>query len=292
LDAVPAMNETGDRRPGPKAKLLLVGVTFLAILVPYLFWQGTWFGRPLTDKEMAEYLGPTAKPRKTQHALVQLSERMARGEEEAVRRWYPAILGLGSHPVPEVRVTVAWLMGQDNKSSDFHTALSAMVRDPNPLVRRNAALALVRFGDGTGRAELLTMLRPYRVLSPTPGVLNFRLREDDSVSTGTLLARIQSSPQQPNEVRSPLPGFFETKLVEEGKTVAAGEEIIQLSPAEEQVWEALRALYLVGEPEDLPDIERLTGRAAHMSDRIQQQARLTVAAVKQRNLPPERLTSN
>jgi biotin carboxyl carrier protein len=286
------MNETGDKRPGPKAKLLLLGVTFLAILVPYLFWQGTWFGRPLTDKEMAEYLSPTAKPRKTQHALVQLSERMARGEEEAVRRWYPAILGLGSHSVPEVRVTVAWLMGQDNKSSDFHEALSAMVRDPNPLVRRNAALALVRFGDGTGRAEILTMLRPYRVLSPTPGALNFRLREDDSVSTGTLLARIQYSPQQANEVRSPLPGFFETKLVEEGKTVAAGEEIIQLSPAEEQVWEALRALYLVGEPEDLPDIERFTGRAAHMSDRIQQQARLTVAAVKQRNLPAERLTSN
>jgi HEAT repeat protein len=232
---------------------------------------------------MAEYLSPSAKPRKTQHALVQLSERIGRGQEELVRKWYPAIQALGSHTVPEVRVTVAWLMGQDNKCADFHTALSALVRDPNPLVRRNAALSLVRFGDGAGRVELLTMLRTYRVLSPNIGVLNFRLQEDDSVNTGTLLARIRSDPQQANEVRSPLPGFFESKLVEDGKIVAVGEEIILLSPAEEQVWEALRALYLAGQPQDLPDIERFTGRAPHMGDRIQQQARLTVAAIKQRN---------
>ena len=279
------MNKPEDKRPGPKAKLLLLAVTFLAILVPYLFWQGTWFGRPLSDKEIAEYLNPSAKPRKTQHALVQLSERIVRGETEAVRKWYPAIQDLDSHPVPEVRVTVAWLMGQDNKSEAFHTALSTLVRDPNPLVRRNAALSLVRFGDAAGRVELVTMLRPYRILSRSKGVVNFRLQEDDSVSTGTLLARIQSGPQQANEVRSPLPGFFESKLVEEGKTVAVGEEIILLSPAEEQVWEALRALYLVGQPEDLPDIERFTGRAPHMGDRIQQQARLTVAVIKQRNPP-------
>jgi hypothetical protein len=279
------MNKPEDKRPGLRAKLLLLGVTFLAILVPYLFWQGTWFGRPLADKEIAEYLSPSAKPRKTQHALVQVSERIVRGEAESVRKWYPAIEDLGNHSVPEVRVTVAWLMGQDNKSEAFHAALSTLVRDPNPLVRRNAALSLVRFGDAAGRVELVTMLQPYRVLSRNEGVLNFRLQEDDSVSTGTLLARIQSGPQQANEVRSPLPGFFESKLVEEGKTVAVGEEIILLSPAEEQVWEALRALYLVGQPEDLPDIERFTGRAPHMGDRIQQQARLTVAAIKQRNSP-------
>ena len=271
-----------DNRPGPRAKLLLLVVTFLTVLVPYLFWQGTWFGRPLTDNEMAEYLSSSAKPRKTQHALVQLSEKIIRGEGESVRRWYPAVQELVTHSVPEVRVTVAWLMGQDNKSDAFHAALSALVRDPNPLVRRNAALSLVRFGDAGGRTELLTMLQPYRVVSPKEGVLNFRLQEDDSVSTGTLLARIQAGPKEVNEVRSPLPGFFDGKLVEEGRKVRVGDEIILLTPAEEQVWEALRALYLIGQPEDLPDIERYTGRAPHMGDRIQQQARLTVAAIKQR----------
>ena len=102
-----------DNRPGPRAKLLLLGVTFLTVLVPYLFWQGTWFGRPLTDKEMAQYLSSSAKPRKTQHALVQLSEKIIRGQPDSARRWYPAVQELASHSVPEVRVTVAWLMGQE-----------------------------------------------------------------------------------------------------------------------------------------------------------------------------------
>jgi len=276
------MKKLEDSRPGPRAKLLLLAATFLAVLVPYLFWQGAWFGRPLTDNELAEYLSPTAKPRKTQHALVQLSERMAGGGTESVRKWYSSVLELGSHSVPEVRVTVAWLMGQDNGSNAFHAALLNLVRDQNPLVRRNAALSLVRFGDGAGRVELLTMLGPYQVLSPHEGVLKFRLQEEDSVSTGTLLARVQSGPRQVNEVRSPLPGFVDSKLVEEGKKVSAGEAILLLSPAEEQVWEALRALFLIGQPEDLPQIERFTGRAPHMGDRIQQQARLTVPAIKQR----------
>ena len=132
--------------------------------------------------------------------------------------------------------------------------------------------------------EILMMLRPYRVIAPKEGILTFRLREDDPVSTGTLLARIQSE-KEPFEVRSPLPGFFDSKLVEDGKKVSLGEEIVLLSPAQEQVWEALRALYLVGQPEDLPDIERFAGRAPHMADRIRQQALLTIEAIKRRSFP-------
>lgn len=281
----PNPSSSSSTRPGWRAKLLVLLVTFLTVLIPFLFWQGTWFGRALTDREIEKYLGKDAKPRKTQHALVQISERIVRGETNAVRKWYPAIEGLVSHPVPEIRVTVAWLMGQDNLSEAFHSALSALVRDPNPLVRRNAALSLVRFGDTSGKAEILLMLRPYRVLASKEGILTFRLREDDSVNTGTLLARIQSAEKEPFEVRSPLPGFFDRKLAEEGKQVSLGEEIILLSPAQEQVWEALRALYLVGLPEDLPDIERFAGRAPHMADRIRQQALLTIEAIKRKSFP-------
>ncbi|PYV42084.1 MAG: hypothetical protein DMG06_15180 [Acidobacteria bacterium] len=279
----PNPSSPSSTRPGWRARLLLLLVTLLTVLIPFLFWRGTWFGRALTDGEIENYLGRDAKPRKTQHALVQISERIARGETDAVRKWYPIIEGLANHPVSEVRVTVAWLMGQDNQSQSFHRALSGLVRDPNPLVRRNAALSLVRFGDTSGRAEILLMLRPYRIRAPEEGALTFRLREEDPVNTGTLLARIQSGEKEPIEVRSPLPGFFDRKLVEDGKKVSFGEEIILLSPAQEQVWEALRALYLVGQSEDLPDIERFAGRAPHMADRIRQQALLTIEAIKRRN---------
>jgi HEAT repeat protein len=231
---------------------------------------------------MNEYLQQGAKPRNTQHALFQVSQRLSRGDFEDARRWYPAVLRLSNHSVPEVRNTVAWLMGQDNQYDAFHQALIGLVQDSNPLVRRNAALALVRFKDSRGRQELMSILRPFTLQSPGEGVLRFRLKEDDSVSTGTLLARIEVGATDPFELRSPLPGFVERKLVEEGKQVKAGEDVLALSPSEDQVWEALRALYLIGEPEDLPEIQGFAGKVQHMSQRIQRQAQLTIEAIRNR----------
>ena len=85
------------------------------------------------------------------------------------------------------------------------------------------------------------------------------------------------------EIRSPLPGKFERKLAEEGAMVEAEEEILLLSPGEEHAWEALRALYLVGQSEDLAEIERFArGAAGEMSPRVQQQAALTAGEIRRR----------
>ncbi len=270
-------------RPGRRSKLLLFALAVLTVLVPFLFWWGTWFGRTLTDEEIEKCLSPEAKPRKIQHALVQLSERISRGERVGSRKWSGAVERLAGHPVAEVRMTVAWFMGQDNQSQEFHQALTLLVQDPEPLVRQNAALSLVSFGDEEGRPELLMMLRPYTIRTAREGALSYRLKEDDSVNPGTLLARIQVSENDVAEVRSPLPGFLKSKLVEDGKKVSVGEAILLLAPAEEQVWEALRALYLVGQPQDLPDIEPFAARAPDMSDRIRQQALQTINAIKLRS---------
>jgi len=269
--------------PGPKVKLLVFGVAFLMVLVPFLFWKGTWFGTVLNDQKVAEYLERSARPRDTQHALLQISEQMARGQWEQSRRWYPSLLPLVTHPVPEVRNTLAWLMGQDTKQTEFHQALAVLVKDSNPLVRRNAALALVRFADAQGRPELLSMLRPFVVVSPKAGVLRYRLKEDDSVDTGTLLARLETGESEPFGVRSLLPGFVSEKLVADGTTVAEGQNILVLSPSDAQVWEALRGLYLVGQPEDLETIQNFTGRSAHLGERTRQQALFTIEAIKKRS---------
>jgi hypothetical protein len=269
--------------PSLKAKLLVFGVAFLVVLVPFLFWKDTWFGTLLSEQKIEEYLKSSARPRDTQHALLQISEKLTGGEIEQARRWYPMILALTEHPVPEVRNTVAWLMGQDNQYSEFHQALMLLARDVNPLVRRNAALALVRFADTAGRPELLNMLRPFVVQSPQEGVLKYRLKEDDSVDTGTLLARIDMGAAEPFEVRSQLPGFVERKLAEEGARVKTGQDILVLAPSDDQVWEALRALYLVGQLEDLEVIQSFTGKTPHLGERIRQQARLTIEAIKKRS---------
>jgi hypothetical protein len=271
--------------PGRRVKLLVYGVAFLMVLVPFLFWQGTWFGRKLSDKEMAEYLSLSAKPRNTQHALLQITEKLTRGQKLEVQKWYPQVLALIHHPVPEVRVTLAWSLGQDNLEPSFRDSLQVLLKDSDTLVRRNAALSLVRFGDGSGRGELLGMLRPVPLVSPRGGVLKFRLKEDDSVNTGTLIARIHFGDSEPYEFRSPLPGFLESKIVEDGKKVSEGDQVVLLSPTENEVWEALRALYLVGEPPDIPDIEPFAGRAPHMAERTRQQARLTIEAIRRRSSP-------
>lgn len=250
------------------------------VLVPFLFWRGTWFGRTLSERETDQYLREAQPPRKTQHALVQVAERIIRGDA-TVKRWYPRVQGLAAHPGPEIRATVAWVMGQDNQAAAFHAALLDLLKDPEPVVRRNAALSLVRFQDRSGKVELRRMLQPYEVLSPWAGILSIRLKPADAVNPGTLLGRLQSQEER-YELRSPLPGYVQKWLVAEGSTVKAEEPVVLLSPGEDQVWEALRALYLVGDMEDFADVERFARGVEGMPDKIRQQAVLTAEAIRRR----------
>src|SRR5215475_563917 len=149
-------------------RVLFFLTAWLIVLMPFLFWWGTWFGRPLSDKQIGEYPNDEKHPRHIQHALVWLGDRMAR-RDAATKRWYPDIARLAAHPVEEVRNTDAWVMGQDNASQAFHDALLKMLRDPSIIVRGNAALSLVRFGDPSGRLQIVALLQPAKILAPAQG---------------------------------------------------------------------------------------------------------------------------
>ena len=71
-------------------------------------------------------------------------------------------------------------------------------------------------------------------------------------------------------------------MAADGSRVAAGAEIAVLLPGQEQVWEALRALYLVGRPEDLEDVDRFSSGAGGMPERARRQAALTAEAIRKR----------
>ncbi len=143
-----------------RLQLTLVLLALVAcVVVPFLFWQGTWFGRPLQDDELTQFLTDLNKSRRVQHGLAQIAERMERGDPK-VAQWYEIVAQLSEHPGPQVRVAAAWVMGQDSTSELFHNALLDMLHDDEVLVRRNAALALVRFGDKEGLKELRAMLAP------------------------------------------------------------------------------------------------------------------------------------
>src|SRR5215467_13842574 len=116
-------------RMSVRSKLFFYLVAWLIVLMPFLFWRSTWFGRPLSDRDLGSYLKDDRKPRHIQHALVQIGDRMSRGDPR-VRQWYPELVRLATYPVEEVRNTDAWVMGQDTSSADFHHALLEMLHDP------------------------------------------------------------------------------------------------------------------------------------------------------------------
>lgn len=265
---------------GGRWALGILVLALLFVLMPFLFWNATWFGRPITDNQIAKALTDRSHPREIQHVLSQFETRIEKGDP-SVRRWYPQMVALSKDPVDEIRVTDAWVMGQDNTSQDFHAALLPMLNDPNPMVQRNAALSLVRFQDDSGHALIVSMLRPYLMGSPLAGVLATRLKPADIVNPGTLLAHIESGGKS-DEVRSQVPGTVERWLVSDGSTVTVGQPILSLAPNESMAWEALRALYLAGRPEDLPDVEGFMRGSDGMSPQVAVQAQDTARAIRDR----------
>src|SRR5215510_11174604 len=97
--------------------ILLLAALFL--VATFLAWYFTWFGRGLSDADISKYLNDTNNPRHVQHALLQIQQRIERGDPSA-KTWYPQILTLSSNPETEFRLTIAWLMGFDNRSAEFH----------------------------------------------------------------------------------------------------------------------------------------------------------------------------
>jgi len=263
------------RRPGRKAYLMVAGFAALLVLFPFLFWYYTWFGRKLTDAQIDDYFADTGKPRHAQHALVQLGERLSRGQ--SVSRWYPQVTKQASSPNRELRQTAAWIMGQDRRYEPFHETLLKLLHDSEPMVRRNAATALAAFDDPAARGELVAMLQPYTVTAPTAGVLRWRLKMGDFVNPGTLVAHVGTT-----EVRAEVPGDVRALDRPEGAQVKAGDPLVELSPDQHHVWEALRGLYLVGNASDLEAVERYVRPVPGMPEVVARQAENTREAIRAR----------
>lgn len=268
-----------ERRKGMplRTKILFWVVAWGIVLMPFLFWRSTWFGRPLPDTELEQYLHDDAHPRHIQHALVQIGEAMA-NHRAGVERWYPDLVRLSTCPVEEVRNTDAWLMGQDTSQPEFHQALLKMLNDGSLTVRGNAALALVRFGDASGRPQILEMLQPATVTSPVAGTVTAVARAGEPANHGTLLARIEAEGTT-IEVRSPITGKIRSIVVASGAHVEQGTSLGVVAPGTDQVWEALRGLYVVGKPEDLGVVRIYERGNPDLAERVAQQAQATEQAI-------------
>lgn len=270
---------TGLKQKRP-SNLWLIIVAALFIILPFLAWYFTWFGRNLSDADIAGYLAEEKNPRHIQHALLQLEQRIERGDL-TVKKFYPQIIGSTRSQTAEVRKTAAWVMGQDNKSEEFHRALLDLLKDTDPLVRRNAALQLVRFGDAAGRPELRAMLQSFEVKAPFAGTIISLLPQGSAVRSGALLARIRDSSGNVQEFRSPIDGRVSAPAVtKEGDQISTDQTIVWLIPDRTTVLDALRALAYVGTKDDLPLIDSCVQIDA--SSETANQASQTAKAIRAR----------
>jgi HEAT repeat protein len=273
-------------KPGLKRRWLFVilALTFLFVLMPFLFWQATWFGKPLDNAQLAKSLNDRANPREVQHALSQLADRILSPNpamRDSASPFYPQVVQIAQTGQDELRLTAAWVMGQDNSVPSFHDELLRLLQDPNPMVRRNAALALVRFRDASGIAEIRSMLQPSNVAAPQAGALEQRLKPGDAINPGTLVGRIDSGNTK-NELRSQIPGTIDRWLVPDKSSLAPAQPVLLVDPSSDEVWEALRALYLIGDVQDLPALDSIARGTGDVPLRVRQQAEVAASAIRSR----------
>jgi HEAT repeat len=277
----PALESKPKRGMSRTQKILFFATGWLIVLMPFLFWWNTWFGRHLSDQQVAEYLQDSKKPRHIQQALVQISERMSH-DDTAAKQWYPELVRLAGDPVEEIRNTDAWVMGQDTSGAGFHETLLKMLNDESPMVRGNAALSLVRFGDATGRPQIVALLQPARISASVDGRIVDADRPGTPIHRGGLLAKLTATAGGvPIEIRSPIPGRIRS-VSQPGANVAAGEEVAVVDPGTEQVWEALRALYVVGQLDDLAAIRPYERDLPDISNDVRREAAETEKAIQAR----------
>ena len=269
--------EARKRVPG-SGPILILAALFVA--ATFLAWYFSWFGRELSDADISKYLLDEKNPRHVQHALLQIQHRIERGDTSA-KSWYPQLVTLSGNPETEFRLTVAWLMGFDNSSPEFHNALLKLVHDEEPIVRRNAALALVRFNDNSGHDELVSVLKPYVLKAPADGVVASSMHEGTNVTRRTPLARIQQNDGKVIDLRSPFPGQVHKIFKANGSQITQSDDLISLNSDEQSVWEALRGLAIVGTSDDLPVIQSYA-QSNEASARIKEQASLTAKSINHR----------
>src|SRR4051794_4150305 len=264
-----------------RQKILFFTTGWLIVLMPFLFWWNTWFGRHLSDQQLSEYLQDEKKPRHIQHALVQLGDRMSHGDSRG-RRWYPELLRLAANPVEEVRNTDAWVMGQDTSGTGFHETLLKMLEDASPMVRGNAALSLVRFGDASGRPQIVALLQAAHISAPAAGRITDSDHPGTAIHQAGLIAKLApSNSSQTIEVRSPIPGRIRS-VAKTGANVGIGAEVAVVDPATEQVWEGLRALYLLAQPAVIAVVHPYEPGPPESSNACRQQAIETERAIRAR----------
>jgi hypothetical protein len=130
---------------------------------------------------------------------------------------------------------------------------------------------LVSFGDSSGRTQIVSLLQPVAITAPSGGRVVDTAAVGTAIHQGGLIAKLQDG-DETRELRSPITGRVRALSTATGATVVPGTAVATVEPGEEQVWEALRALYLIGQLEDLPAIRPYQREVPEVPERLRLQA--------------------
>jgi hypothetical protein len=120
------------------------------------------------------------------------------------------------------------------------------------------------------------------IAAPADGHVVDADRPGTAIHQGGLIAKLATvGSSQTVDLRSPIPGRIRS-VSQTGANVAAGAEVAVIDPGTEQVWEALRALYLVGQLDDLAAVRPYQRDLPDVSNDIRQQALETEKAIRAR----------
>src|ERR1700729_614035 len=91
----------------PKWLIAILVLTFAFVLMPFLLWYMTTFTRPLSDADLGVYFADSEHPRRAQHALSQIADRMMSpnpATRESAKPWYPEVVNYSAQGSDELRV--------------------------------------------------------------------------------------------------------------------------------------------------------------------------------------------
>jgi len=144
--------KTAKRASKRRWLLFILSLPFCSLL-PFFFWQATWFGRPLDDAQLQTSLADSGQPRIYPAPASQIADRILSPDTGPSRFCAAALSGRDSRCANRRR-RVAHHRGLAHGSgqfvADFQRELLVLLGDAIPWSGANAALALVRFHDAAG----------------------------------------------------------------------------------------------------------------------------------------------
>jgi len=273
------LRQAGAVRRGP---LVLLAFAFLCVLVPGLFFYGTWYGTRLDDPALAEFLSGDASAHETRHALEEVTLRFEEGAP-GMDRWASKVVEVSRRSGESLRIAAAWAMHYDSGRAEFVARLKEMLADESVLVRRAAATSLAKGRDASGLPLIRSMLEPFAVAAPAGGTVEAITGLGEALPAGGFVARIACGDGETIEVRAAVPGTVRRVGREVGQALVAGDVLLELAPDEQHVMNAVTALAIVGEPGDAKRLQAIADPRAGHDQTVQQQARTALAAIRARS---------